>query len=46
MTFEEKTSKIDVISKTILELKQQPCTQKTKMRIQKLQQEINKIIGV
>lgn len=45
MTLEEKLSKVDVLSKTILELKSQQPTSKTKLHIQKLQQEIDKIIN-
>lgn len=44
MTLEEKITKVEVINKTILELKQMPKTQINKTRIQKLQQEIDKII--
>jgi Asp-tRNA(Asn)/Glu-tRNA(Gln) amidotransferase C subunit len=44
MTLEEKIAKVEVINKTILELKQMSKTQINKTRIQKLQQEIDKII--
>lgn len=46
MNLEEKMAKVDVINKTILELKQLPQTPKNKLRIQKLQQEIDKIINL
>lgn len=46
MNLEEKMAKVDVINKTILELKQLPQTSKHKLRIQKLQQEIDKIINL
>lgn len=44
MNLDEKIFKIDAINKTILELKQSPPTQQSKVRIQKLQQEIDKIL--
>lgn len=43
MNLQEKLSKIKVISKTIIELKASPQTKLTKLRIQKLQQEMDKI---
>jgi len=43
MEFQEKLNKIEVISKTILELKSSIKTPLTKLRIQKLQQELDKI---
>lgn len=43
MNLQEKISKITAINSTIIELKKEPQTPKTKLRIQKLQQEIDKI---
>ena len=46
MNLEEKMAKVDAINKTILEVKQLPQTSKNKLRIQKLQQEIDKIVNL
>ena len=43
MNLQEKISKIRTINSTIIELKSEPQTQKIKLRIQKLQQEVDKI---
>jgi len=46
MNFDEKMTKIDGISKIILELKQLPQSTSTKKTIQKLQQQIDEIMGL
>lgn len=46
MNIDEKIAKVDAINKTILELKQSPSTSTNKLRIQKLQQEIDKIMNI
>lgn len=46
MNLDEKIAKVDAINKTILELKQSPPTPTNKLRIQKLQQEIDKIMNI
>lgn len=46
MEFNEQVAKVDLIRQVIIALKDQPQTPKTKLRIQKLQQEIDNILGL